>query len=65
MKKIKISILSVFIIFSLLGCQTIKQKTDAIVEKENKKLSDVEKNRIRYQNAAEIFGEAEPSFATD
>ena len=39
MKKIKISILSVFIIFSLLGCQTIKQKTDAIVEKENKKLS--------------------------
>ena len=39
MKKIKISILSVFIIFSLLSCQTIKQKTDAIVEKENKKLS--------------------------
>ena len=39
MKKIKISILSVFIIFSLLGCQTIKQKTDAIVEKENEKLS--------------------------
>ena len=37
MKKIKISILSVFILFSLLGCQTIKQKTDAIVEKENKK----------------------------
>lgn len=29
-----------FIIFVLLsGCQTIKQKTDAIVEKENKKLS--------------------------
>ena len=39
MKKIKISILSVFIIFSLLGCQTIKQKADAIVEKENEKLS--------------------------
>ena len=39
MKKIRISILSVFIIFSLLGCQTIKEKTDAIVEKENKKLS--------------------------
>ena len=38
MKKIKISILSV-LIFSLLGCQTIKQKTDAIVEKENEKLS--------------------------
>ena len=39
MKKIKLSILSVFLIFSLLSCQTIKQKTDAIVEKENKKLS--------------------------
>ena len=39
MKKIKILTLSVVIIFSLLGCQTIKQKTDAIVEKENKKLS--------------------------
>ena len=38
MKKIKISILSV-LVFSLLGCQTIKQKTDVIVEKENKKLS--------------------------
>ena len=39
MKKIKLSILTVFLIFSLLSCQTIKQKTDAIVEKENKKLS--------------------------
>ncbi len=39
MKKIKISVLSLFIIFTLLSCQTIKQKTDAIVEKENKKLS--------------------------
>ena len=39
MKKIKLSIVSVFLVFSLLSCQTIKQKTDAIVEKENKKLS--------------------------
>jgi hypothetical protein len=39
MKKIKPSIVSIFLIFSLLSCQTIKQKTDAIVEKENKKLS--------------------------
>ena len=30
MKKIKISILSVFIIFSLLGCQTIKQKNEKL-----------------------------------
>jgi len=28
-----------FFLFSLSGCQTIKQKTDAIVEKENNKLS--------------------------
>ena len=39
MKKIKISILSLLTLFFLSGCQTIKQKTDAIVEKENKKLS--------------------------
>ena len=39
MKNIKLLILSFFLTFSLLGCQTIKQKTDAIVEKENKKLS--------------------------
>ena len=28
-----------FLSFLLLGCQTLKEKTDAIVEKENKKLS--------------------------
>ena len=39
MKKIKLSIVSVFLVFFLMGCQTIKQKTDAIVEKENEKLS--------------------------
>ena len=39
MKKIKLSILSFFLIFSLMSCQTIKQKTDSIIEKENKKLS--------------------------
>ena len=39
MKKIRLSIVSVFILFSLISCQTIKQKTDAIVEKENEKLS--------------------------
>ena len=31
--------ISFFVIILLSGCQTIKQKTDAIVEKENKKLS--------------------------
>ena len=33
-----ISLLLIFVFFS--GCQTIKDKTDAIVEKENAKLSD-------------------------
>ena len=36
--KIILVILSAF--FLLSGCQTVKQKTDAIVEKENKKLSE-------------------------
>jgi len=36
--KIILVILSIF--FLLSGCQTVKQKTDAIVEKENKKLSE-------------------------
>jgi hypothetical protein len=39
MKEIKFIILSIFFLILLSGCQTIKQKTDAIVEKENNKLS--------------------------
>ena len=39
MNNLKFLILSFGIIVLLSGCQTIKQKTDAIVEKENKKLS--------------------------
>ena len=39
MKKFKFILLSTFVIIALSGCQTIKQKTDAIVEKENQKLS--------------------------
>ena len=39
MQNIK-SILSICVLsFLLLGCQTVKEKTEAIVEKENKKLS--------------------------
>tara|TARA_B100001564_G_scaffold305921_1_gene275151 strand:- start:84 stop:383 length:300 start_codon:yes stop_codon:yes gene_type:complete len=37
MKKFRIILICFFLIFS--GCQTVKDKTDAIVEKENKKLS--------------------------
>ena len=39
MKKFKLILLSTLVMVALSGCQTIKQKTDAIVEKENKKLS--------------------------
>ena len=38
MQKIKFFLLSCLIIIFLHGCKTIKEKTDAIVEKENKKL---------------------------
>ena len=39
MKKLKFIFLSLTFLTLLCGCQTIKQKTDAIVEKENDKLS--------------------------
>ena len=39
MQKIKFVLFSLFILTLISGCQTIKQKTDAIVEKENNKLS--------------------------
>ena len=40
MRRLVLFITSFFVIILLSGCQTIKQKTDAIVEKENKKLSE-------------------------
>ena len=39
MKKLKIIFTSFFVTMILSGCQTIKEKTDSIVEKENQKLS--------------------------
>ena len=39
MKNLKIFLTSFIVMMMLSGCQTIKQKTDAIVEKENEKLS--------------------------
>ena len=39
MRKIKLLFLICFLNFFLISCQTVKEKTDAIVEKENKKLS--------------------------
>ena len=39
MLKLKFVILSFLLMILITGCKTIKQKTDAIVEKENQKLS--------------------------
>ena len=40
MQKIKFIFISLFFLTLTIGCQTIKDKTDAIVEKENVKLSE-------------------------
>jgi len=39
MKKFKFTLFSFFLLTLVMSCQTIKQKTDEIVEKENIKLS--------------------------
>ncbi len=39
MQKLKFSLVIFIILISITGCKTIKQKTDAIVEKENQKLT--------------------------
>jgi|TARA_B110000285_G_scaffold147971_1_gene165183 hypothetical protein len=39
MKKLKLIIISLLFLTLVTGCQTIKDKTDAIVEKENTKLT--------------------------
>ena len=40
MLKLKFIFVSLFFLILVAGCQTIKDKTDAIVEKENAKLSE-------------------------
>ena len=40
MQKIKSIVIILFLLTLVTGCQTIKNKTDAIVEKENTKLSE-------------------------
>ena len=40
MYKLKLTFISLFFLTLASGCQTIKNKTDAIVEKENAKLSE-------------------------
>ena len=39
MQKIKLLFIIIFLSSILLGCQTVKEKTDLIVKKENEKLS--------------------------
>ena len=39
MQKVKFFLISFFIVLMITGCQTIKDKTDAIIEIENEKLS--------------------------
>ena len=40
MQKLKFILISLFFLSLVAGCQTIKDKTDAIVKKENAKLSE-------------------------
>jgi len=40
MQKLKFILISLFFLTLIAGCQTIKDKTDAIVKKENAKLSE-------------------------
>ncbi len=40
MEKLRFILISLFFLTLVAGCQTIKDKTDAIVEKENAKLSE-------------------------
>ena len=40
MQKLKFILISLFFLTLVAGCQTIKDKTDTIVEKENAKLSE-------------------------
>ena len=39
MQKLQVILISFLLIVLITGCETIKQKTDSIVEKENQKLS--------------------------
>jgi hypothetical protein len=40
MHKLKFIFISLFFLTMIVGCQTIKEKTDAIIKKENTKLSE-------------------------
>ena len=48
MQKLKFILISLFFLTLVAGCQTIKDKTDAIVEKENAKLSQYIGKTLNY-----------------
>ena len=52
MKFFNLLLINLFVIVFLTSCQTIKQKTDAIVEKENRKLSKfIGKSSLELKNS--------------
>ncbi|MDA7444067.1 hypothetical protein N8770_01350 [Candidatus Pelagibacter ubique] len=51
MHKLKFILISLFLLTLVAGCQTVKNKTDAIVKKENAKLSEyIGKNFKQFAN---------------
>ena len=40
MRKLMIIFITIILSMTIAGCQTVKQKTDSIIEKENEKLSE-------------------------
>ena len=62
-QKIKFIFISLFFLTLVAGCQTIKDKTDAIVEKENAKLSEY--NRKTSSNLQMELGKPDEDFKND
>ena len=63
MEKLKFIFISLFFLTLVAGCQTIKDKTDAIVEKENARLSEyIGKNS---ENLQMDLGKPDEDFKND
>jgi hypothetical protein len=63
MKKLKFILVSLFFLTLVSGCQTIKDKTDEIVEKENAKLSEYIGKTL--SNLQMDLGRADEDFKND
>ena len=55
MSKLKSAISLLIIIIFFSGCQTVKEKTDAIVEKEKSNYTNIDAIREEVEKAKEIF----------